>query len=957
MTAPTRGLGEHGRVAPYDAFVSYSHRRDRALAEALQSALQDFARPWYRPRALRIFRDASDLTAAPGLWSAIEQALEKSDWFVLMASPDSARSQWCRREVAWWMANRSPERFLIALTDGQIAWGADDFDWAETDAVPPTLAGFFAEEPLWVDMRSVPPERVVAEFAAPMHGRDKDSLTGEHLARRSRIRRAVRSVIAGLSILLVVAVTSAVVALDQRRTAEKRQAEAEAQTRIALSRQLSSQAEAARDSDPRTALRMGIASIAVRPGAEAETALTRTLLGSRYAGSLDGHPTQVESAVFSADGDLLVTADARELDEDGKAPAVRIWDLHDRDRPTLLSAFHPAYRTWAVAISPDSGLLAVAVPAGDIQLWDIRQPSRPVTVGEPMDGPPSDIRAMTFSPDGKTIAAAGYDDNTVRLWDVARPARPRERAVLRTDGASALAFRPDGRVLAVGGSAGTTHLWDVASSGRPVRLPSSMTVGSRDSSSWVRSVAFAPDGRTLALTASDAGYVGEMSLWNVADPRRPRRAGPPVSSGGAAEQAAFGPDGRTLAAAVADAGSSDFRVRLWSVADPVHPLPLGAPLPHRYGADLLARSPDGDTLVIGNADGGVTLWRLTDRGSPRLRSTLRRPDVAQAAAFVPDGRLLTAAADGMLTVWSDEAKPLTALAASADPRTMAVSPDGRKFAVGGGTADAGIVAVGSVDSPARPVAANTGQQNIVDDLAFSPDGRTVAAGSWDGTVQLMNVTNAASPSTIGRLRPGGDDAPPENVRAVAFAPDGKTLAVGSDRVLRLWDPAGQRPIGEPVELDGEAGAVAYSPDGRTLVAAAGNTVRLWDVASGTALGSGALHDSTVRDVAFGPDSRLLATTTSAGQVRLWDLFDRADPRQLGDPRAVGGPSWFVTFSPDGSRLAAGGGPAVYIWDLTELRTLLSDPLASACGLVGTGWTRQEWNRYVSGVPFRDTCPL
>jgi hypothetical protein len=65
--------------ARYDAFVSYSHQQDRVLAEALQAELQTFARPWYRPRALRIFRDETNLSAAPGLWPTIERALEASD--------------------------------------------------------------------------------------------------------------------------------------------------------------------------------------------------------------------------------------------------------------------------------------------------------------------------------------------------------------------------------------------------------------------------------------------------------------------------------------------------------------------------------------------------------------------------------------------------------------------------------------------------------------------------------------------------------------------------------------------------------------------------------------------------------------------------------------------------------------------------------------------------------------
>lgn len=86
----------------YDAFISYSHTLDGTLARALQTGLEQFAKPWYRPRALRVFRDTTNLAANPGLWSSIENALASSAWLVLMASPPAARSIWVNREVTWW---------------------------------------------------------------------------------------------------------------------------------------------------------------------------------------------------------------------------------------------------------------------------------------------------------------------------------------------------------------------------------------------------------------------------------------------------------------------------------------------------------------------------------------------------------------------------------------------------------------------------------------------------------------------------------------------------------------------------------------------------------------------------------------------------------------------------------------------------------------------------------------
>src|SRR3712207_2492211 len=87
----------------YAAFISYSHAADGKLAPALQRGLHGFARPWFRLRALRVFRDEASLSANPALWSSIEQALGSAGVFILLASPEAAHSSWVGREVAYWV--------------------------------------------------------------------------------------------------------------------------------------------------------------------------------------------------------------------------------------------------------------------------------------------------------------------------------------------------------------------------------------------------------------------------------------------------------------------------------------------------------------------------------------------------------------------------------------------------------------------------------------------------------------------------------------------------------------------------------------------------------------------------------------------------------------------------------------------------------------------------------------
>ena len=129
---------------PYSAFISYSHAADDRFADALQRALHRFAKPWYKLRALRIFRDQTNLSANPALWPSIEQALGESAFFLLLASPEAARSKWVRREVEHWKTTRPTQTLLLVLTDGELCWDAEhgEFDWDRTTAIPGCLAGY-----------------------------------------------------------------------------------------------------------------------------------------------------------------------------------------------------------------------------------------------------------------------------------------------------------------------------------------------------------------------------------------------------------------------------------------------------------------------------------------------------------------------------------------------------------------------------------------------------------------------------------------------------------------------------------------------------------------------------------------------------------------------------------------------------------------------------------------------
>src|SRR3954447_12235409 len=142
----------------YDAFISYSHAWDKPIAAALQAVVQRLGKAWHQRRVLRIFRDDSSLAATPGLWPAIEQALDRSQYLILLTSPEAAASPWVNKEVAYWLDHKGADTLLIALTDGALAWdnAAGDFTRRDGESLPlpPALAARFTSEPKWVDLRA-----------------------------------------------------------------------------------------------------------------------------------------------------------------------------------------------------------------------------------------------------------------------------------------------------------------------------------------------------------------------------------------------------------------------------------------------------------------------------------------------------------------------------------------------------------------------------------------------------------------------------------------------------------------------------------------------------------------------------------------------------------------------------------------------------------------------------------
>jgi WD40 repeat protein/serine/threonine protein kinase len=390
----------------------------------------------------------------------------------------------------------------------------------------------------------------------------------------------------------------------------------------------------------------------------------------------------------------------------------------------------------------------------------------------------------------------------------------------------------------------------------------------------VKSVAFCPDGNTVASGSTD----GAVKLWDLAT-RQVRFTFASQRS----NSLAFSPDGKTLASA----GSGPL-VILWDVRS-------GRELGALHGkntdwARSVAFSPDGNTLAAGNESGTVRFW---DVPTQRERATLNAQPKApvMSMAFSPDGKTLATAGawnNGVVKLWDLGTEPPRMTSQLVEAWCLAFSPDGARLVTGTGE---GSVLLWDV-ATGQELTAIRGQTARVASVAFSPDGKNVAFACGDRTMRLWE-------SDTGRL---WTHAHLGGVNSLAFSPDGKTLVSGSeDRTVTIWDAI---PAADELTIQGNPGeiqALAYSPDGKTLVSTSADAICIWDTATGEKRTTLKSHSAAVQCLAFRLDGKTLASGDVAGLVKLWDC---ASWREQSSFQTHGQMIFALAFSPDGKTLAS-----------------------------------------------------
>jgi WD40 repeat protein len=338
---------------------------------------------------------------------------------------------------------------------------------------------------------------------------------------------------------------------------------------------------------------------------------------------------------------------------------------------------------------------------------------------------------------------------------------------------------------------------------------------------------------------------------------------------------------------------------------PVNPISVIASLPsgillertlkgHSKWVNSVAYSPDGQTLASGSEDNTIKLWNVNTGNL--LQTFEGHSKWVNSVAYSPDGQTLASGSndnnssivlasgsfDDTIKLWNVKTGKLlqTLEGNSHSVNSVAYSPDGQTLASGG----------------------SISYQELIR-LKYSPD---LASGSYDQSIKLWDVKTGKLLQTL-----KGDSG---SVKSVAYSPDGQTLASGSYDQTKLWDVKTGKLLQTLKGHSGSVKSVAYSPDGQTVASGSDdNTIKLWNVKTGKLLQTLEGHSSWVNSVAYSPDGQTVASGSRDSTIKLWNVKTGKLLQTLeGHSISVNS----VAYSPDGQTLASGSGDdTIKIWRL------------------------------------------
>ncbi len=523
----------------------------------------------------------------------------------------------------------------------------------------------------------------------------------------------------------------------------------------------------------------------------------------------------------------------------------------------------------SVCYSQDGKYLASGDWQSTVKIWEVPNGKEIMTLFGLVSkvkfaGP---VTSLSFSPDGKYVAAGGPFHEAVQLWEASSG---KVVGSLKGDynPRASVCFSPDGKYLAFGSSDTVVKLWEI-STGKVIRS----FVGHQGA---VISVIFSQDAKLLASASGKT-----IKVWGVSSGTEMMTY---AGHEGMITSMSFSPNGIHLIS-----GCSDGSVKLWNASNGEE---IADFLGHEGALRAVSFHPDGKHLAIGSWE-SLNIWEYSEKRA--IVDLKGHQEGIMQLCFSRDGEFLASADfDNKVKVWNVSSSEEIASLEGFERQVTSIDicPEGKILAL---TDSNALVKVYDVDS-GKEIFNLSGHNGVVFSVSFSPDGKYLASGSEDKTIKTWNVSSGQMINTF----KGHDGL----VSSVSFSPDGKYLASGSDdKTIKIWETSKGKLSASLKGHDDDIFHVCYSPNGRHIASTSIRTIKIWDVSNGEEVSSFSGHQGQIFSASFSPDGKHVVSGSGFDfTVKVWDILSGREVTTLIGVKPV---FTSVCFSPDGKRLALG----------------------------------------------------